>query len=60
MKVINNHLKIERRLGMRPKKKPEAIYHGNNWCWSIDGHDKLTNFGIEVYGVIDCYSRRII
>ena len=41
-------------------RKPEAIYHGNDWCWSIDGHDKLRNFGIEIYGAVDAHSRRIL
>jgi hypothetical protein len=33
---------------------------GPNRVWSIDGHDKLTRFGIEIYGMIDAYSRFII
>ena len=26
----------------------------------IDGHDKLARFGIEIYGCVDAYSRKII
>jgi hypothetical protein len=33
---------------------------GPNRVWSIDGHDKLTRFGIEIYGIIDAYSRFLI
>jgi hypothetical protein len=33
---------------------------GPNWLWSIDGHAKLSKFGIDIYGCIDAYSRRII
>jgi hypothetical protein len=30
---------------------------GPDWIWSIDGHDKLKEWGIEIYGAIDAYSR---
>jgi hypothetical protein len=33
---------------------------GPNLLWSIDGHDKLTQFGIEIYGIIDAYSRFVL
>jgi hypothetical protein len=33
---------------------------GPNYLWSIDGHDKFRNYGIEIYAGIDAYSRRII
>ena len=33
---------------------------GPNRVWSVDGHDKLTEFGFEIYGIIDGYSRFII
>ena len=33
---------------------------GPDWIWSIDGHDKLSPFGIEIYAYIDVYSRNII
>ena len=28
--------------------------------WSADGHDKLKDFEIEIYGIIDAYSRYIV
>jgi hypothetical protein len=31
-----------------------------NHLWSIDGHDKLRNYGIKIYAEIDAYLRRII
>jgi hypothetical protein len=34
--------------------------YGPNHVWSIDGHDKLTRFGITVYGVINAWSRKIL
>jgi transposase InsO family protein len=33
---------------------------GPNRVWSVDGHDKLSEFGFEIYGIIDGYSRFII
>lgn len=30
---------------------------GPNFVWHVDGHMKLVNFGIEIYGAIDGYSR---
>jgi hypothetical protein len=29
---------------------------GPNHLWSIDGYNKLTRFGIEIYRMIDAYS----
>ena len=33
---------------------------GPNQVWSIDGHDKLSRFGFQIYGAIDAYSRYMI
>ena len=33
---------------------------GPNRVWSVDGHDKLLEFGFEIYRIIDGYSRFII
>ena len=37
-------------------------YHvkGSNHVWSLDGHDKLKEYGFEFYGTIDAYSRYIL
>ncbi len=60
MKLINAYFNIQRQPGMKSLRRPEAIYHGNDYCWSIDGHDKLKAYGIEIYGAVDAYSRRIL
>ena len=31
-----------------------------NRVFSIDGHDKLSRFGFEIYSAIDAYSRYIV
>ncbi|KAL5509149.1 hypothetical protein EMCRGX_G004459 [Ephydatia muelleri] len=33
---------------------------GQNWCWHIDGYDKLKPFGFPIYACIDGSSRKII
>jgi transposase InsO family protein len=33
---------------------------GPNRVWSIDGHNKLSEFSFEIYRIIDSYSRFII
>ena len=32
---------------------------GHNYIWSIDGHMKLHQYGIEIYGAIDAYLRYV-
>ena len=33
---------------------------GPNWCWHVDGHDKLKPYGFAIHGCIDGYSRKIM
>jgi len=42
------------------RKHGQFIVKGPNCVWSIDGHDKLSGFGFEIYGCIDAYSQYII
>jgi hypothetical protein len=42
------------------RKRGEYIVPGPDYLWSIDGHDKLSPFGFEIYAGIDAYSRKII
>jgi len=46
--------------GMRPKRRHEYIVAGPNHVWCMDGHDKLRNYGIEIYAAIDAFSRKIM
>lgn len=43
---------------MRRKGRYEV--KGPNRVWSVDGHDKLSRFGFQIYGSIDAYSRCIM
>ena len=41
------------------RKQGSYIVPGSNYVWSIDGHMKLSQYGIEIYRAIDAYSRYI-
>ena len=41
-------------------RRKEYFVKGPNRVLSIDGHDKLSRFGFEIYGAIDAYSRYIV
>lgn len=61
LRVIWQHLGVPRTLGPLKVKHPRvyADYHAPDYMWSIDGHDKLGRYGIEIYGCIDAHSRCI-
>jgi hypothetical protein len=42
------------------RHREEYIVPGPDYIWSLDGHDKLSDWGIEIYAAIDAYSRFII
>lgn len=42
------------------RRRKESFVKGPNRVFSIDGHDKLSKFGFEIYGAIDAYSRYIV
>ncbi|KAL5477457.1 hypothetical protein EMCRGX_G024257 [Ephydatia muelleri] len=51
--------------GTRQRKKHRLIRRtyvnkGPNWCWHIDGYDKLKPFGFPIHACIDGYSRKIL
>jgi transposase InsO family protein len=33
---------------------------GPNERWAVDGHDKLSAFGFQIYGIIDTFSRMVL
>jgi hypothetical protein len=59
LKEIHHVTQINRRPGMKSKKRGQVDFHGPDYLWSLDGHDKLSRFGIQIYGAIDAYSRQI-
>ena len=42
------------------QRRKEYFVKGPNQVFSIDGHDKLSRFGFEIYGAIDAYSRYVV
>jgi len=60
LQIIHQYQGRDRRLKMKPTHRRQAIFPGNNFVWSVDGHSKLQNWGIDIYGAIDAFSRRII
>ena len=44
----------------KSRQQKEFTVKGPNCVLSIDGHDKLSRFGFEIYGAIDAYSRYIV
>ena len=41
-------------------KRRTYVSHGPNFCWHIDGYDKLKPYGLSIHGCVDGFSRRII
>jgi hypothetical protein len=60
LQILDNHNMTLRAPGMRRKRQENYIVPGPDWLWCLDGHDKLARYGIEIYGSVDAYSRKII
>ena len=48
---IRKHRSLRRRMYVSP---------GPNFCWHIDGYDKLKPYGFCIHGCVDGFSRRIL
>ena len=42
------------------RKRGEFVVLGPDYVWLLDDHDKLADWGIEIYAAIVTYSRKII
>jgi hypothetical protein len=51
---------VSRRRKDLQRRRGEYVVPGPDFIWSIDGHDKLSHWGIQIYAAIDAYSRHII
>ncbi|EIW65468.1 hypothetical protein TREMEDRAFT_36232, partial [Tremella mesenterica DSM 1558] len=60
MKEYNPHGLATRQPGSRKVVRSPIISVGPNEQWSIDGHDKLSAYGIGIYGIRDVYSGRLL
>jgi hypothetical protein len=63
---IRRMLRILDEVGVKARDKREDrkrrrfTIKGPGRYWSVDGHDKLSYYGFQIYGIIDAYSRMII
>ena len=46
--------------GLRKVRLENYVTSGPNFLWCMDGHNKFSQYGIEIYAAVDAYSRRII
>ena len=51
---------IELRTKGLAQKRGQFMIKGPKRVWSIDGHDKLSRLGFQIYGAIDAYSRYMV
>ncbi|KAF6238641.1 hypothetical protein HO173_003147 [Letharia columbiana] len=51
---------VNRRYQKKQHRRKKFLVEGPNAIWSIDAHCKLEIVGIQIYAVIDAYSRKII
>jgi hypothetical protein len=58
--AINEAAVIARRPGLRKIRLENYTTSGPNFLWCLDGHDKLAQYGIQIYAAVDAYSRKII
>ena len=58
--MLDNYGVVSRMPGMKKKRRENYIVPGPDWLWCLDGHDKLARYGIEIYGCVDAYSRKIV
>lgn len=58
IRVLEPHLVHER--GRRRLHRRNYANPGPNFCWHVDGYDKLKPFGFAIHGAIDGFSRKIM
>jgi hypothetical protein len=61
-RAINEAAVIERRLGpsLRLARLENYTTPGPIFLWCLDGHDKFSQYGIQIYAAVDAFSRKII
>jgi hypothetical protein len=58
--AINDKAVVARRPGLRKMRLENYTTPGPNFLWCLDGHDKFSQYGIEIYAAVDAFSRKII
>ena len=54
-----NPVEVENRRQRRLKRRTYAN-PGPNFCWHVDGYDKLKPYGFAIHGCIDGFSRKVL
>lgn len=60
LKAVNAEASASRRPKLRQSRLDNLLTDGPNQLWCMDGHDKLSPFGFQIYAAIDAYSRKIL
>ena len=58
LKFLTPRLVEQRR--RRRFQRRDYVNPGPNFCWHVDGYDKLKKYGFAIHGGIDGYSRRLM
>jgi hypothetical protein len=58
--TLDSHGVFLRTRGFTRNRRENFTTDGPDYMWCLDGHDKLARWGIEIYGCVDAYSRKII
>ena len=63
--TVYKYLKIADPEGMANRygnrlQRRQYINNGPNWCWHLDGYDKLLQFGFGIHGGVNGHSRLIL
>ncbi|OTB17375.1 hypothetical protein K445DRAFT_10086 [Daldinia sp. EC12] len=53
-------VKVRKNITIVVRRARKFVVPGPNFMWFMDGYQKLQFAGLEIYGAIDAYSRRII
>jgi hypothetical protein len=59
-KILDPEDVAQRQPGFRKPRLENYVTSGPNFLWCLDGHDKLAQYGIQIYAAVDAYSRKII
>ena len=51
---------VERRKPDERRRRARYMVKGPSRVWSVDGHDKLSEYGFQIYAIIDAFSRYVI
>jgi hypothetical protein len=51
---------VDRRRPDERRRRGRYMVKGPSRIWSVDGHDKLSEYGFQIYAIIDAFSRFVI